>query len=187
MPISRTVTLRRAPARIHRSLHSSVTFALRLTHDEPRLVFLALVYHLARPGSELDPDTLEATPRGLRDVKVRLGSHVLDDSVVIELDETQYRKLLSAIYGSVNELRVLHMRGDSGGVPRFRATALDLFPSLSQDADAPLELAEAMMMLHRRLERAVSRATGDSITARAEGPARLPKRAIRWPFRRSPK
>ena len=33
-----------------------MTVALKLTHDEPRLVYLALVYHLGRPGSELDRD-----------------------------------------------------------------------------------------------------------------------------------
>src|SRR6478672_8606007 len=106
---------------------------MKLTHDEPRLVFLALVYHLARPGSELDADTLAPSERGLRDVKVGLGAHILDESAVIELDEQQYRKLLSAIFGSVNELRVLHMRGDTGSVPGFRDTARQLFPAVAED------------------------------------------------------
>ena len=47
--------------------------ALKLTHDEPRLVYLALVYHLGRPGSELDPETKLPVAHGLRDVKVALG------------------------------------------------------------------------------------------------------------------
>ena len=157
-----------------------MTFTLRLTHDEPRLVFLALVYHLARPGSELDADTLAPSESGLRDVKVALGAHLFEDSALVELDEQQYRKLLSAIYGSVNELRVLHMRGDSGSVPGFRDTARQLFPTMANDADAALDLAEAMMLLHRRLERAVTRAAaveGGSDARSAD------KR--RWPFRRA--
>ncbi len=155
-----------------------MTVALRLTHDEPRLVFLAVVYHLARPGSELDADTLTASESGLRAVKVALGSHILDESAVIELDDAQYRKLLSAIFGSVNELRVLHMRGDIGSVPGFRDTARQLFPALADDPDAALDLSEAMMMLHRRLERAIARAST------GEGAPAVAQKASRWPFRR---
>ena len=152
-----------------------MTFALRLTHDEPRLVFLALVYHLARPGSELDPNTLAPSESGLRDVKVGLGSHLFDEAALIELDEEQYRKLLSAIYGSVNELRVLHMRGDSGSVPGFRETARQLFPAMTEDPDAALELAQAMMLFHRRLERSVRRASANTKATQATN-------SRRWPF-----
>ncbi|HEY8174000.1 MAG TPA: hypothetical protein VIH21_13010, partial [Dehalococcoidia bacterium] len=83
-----------------------MAFALKLTHDEPKLVYLALVHHLGRPGSELDPVTKQPVERGLRPLKVDLGNHLDDESAVIELDDQQYRRLLSAIYGCVNELRV---------------------------------------------------------------------------------
>ena len=33
-------------------------FSLRLPNHQARLVALAVFYHLARPGSEIDPDTL---------------------------------------------------------------------------------------------------------------------------------
>ena len=159
-----------------------MAFTFRLTHDEPRLVFLALVYHLARPGSELDADTLAPSESGLRDVKLELGAHLFEQSADVELDQEQYRRLLSAIYGSVNELRVLHMRGDRGSVPGFRDTARQLFPGMADDPDAALDVAEAMMLLHRRLERAVSRATsvksGDMATS---------VQSHRWPFRRTKK
>jgi len=157
-----------------------VTFTLRLTHDEPRLVFLALVYHLGRPGSELNADTLAPSESGLRDVKVALGAHLFEESALIDLDEQQCRKLLSAIYGSVNELRVLHMRGDSGSVPGFRDTARQLFPAMAGDPDAALDVAEAMILLHRRLERAVGRA------ATSAGEPQSPTSQSRgWPFRRA--
>ena len=152
-----------------------MTFALKLTHDEPRLVYLALVYHLGRPGSELDPDTKQPIEHGLRDVKLALGAHLGDDAAIIELDEAQYRRLLSAIYGSVNELRVYHMRdGAESTVERFTETARTLFPAITSDTGEALAVSEAMMMLHRRLERAVSRATG----------AAPPPRRRRWPFGR---
>ena len=143
-------------------LHFGMTIALQLTHDEPRLVYLALVYHLGRPGSELDPETKLPLARGLRDVKVALGGDIESDAAVIELDGAQYRKLLSAIYGCVNELRVYHMRGGAGGTTeRFNETARALFPALGSDAAAALDVAEAMMMLRRRLERAVERAAAE--------------------------
>ncbi len=157
-----------------------MTFAIKLTHDEPRLVYLALVYHLGRPGSELDPVTKLPGEHGLREVKVALGNRLDDESAIVELDGERYRRLLSAIYGCVNELRVYHMRG--GGettIPRFNETARALFPAIAGEPEAALDVAEAMMMLHRRLERAVRRA-GDEQAARP-----VPgERRRRWPFRR---
>jgi hypothetical protein len=136
------------------------TIALKLTHDEPRLVYLALVYHLGRPGSELDPVTKLPGEHGLRDVKTALGNDLARESAVIEVDAEQCRKLLSAIYGCVNELRVHHMRGGvTSTVERFTETARSLFPQLDDDASVALDLSEAMMMLHRRMERAVTSAS----------------------------
>ncbi len=159
-----------------------MTFALKLTHDEPRLVYLALVYHLGRPGSELDPATKMPVEHGLRGIKVQLGSEIEGDHAVIELDDDQYRRLLSAIYGCVNELRVYHMRnGAESTVERFTDTARSLFPEISSDAEAALDVSEAMMMLHRRIERAVRRAEDASAPPAVSdvSPARS-----RWPFSR---
>jgi len=159
-------------------------FALKLTHDEPKLVFLALVYHLGRPGSELDRETALPVEHGLREVKVDLGNHLLDESAVIELDDYQYRRLLSAIYGAVNELRVYHMRGGAPStVKRFNETAEDLFPQIAHDPEEALTVAESLMMLHRRMERAVARAgTGAPLAAVSE--ATRGRRWLRWPFSR---
>ena len=154
-----------------------MTIALKLTHDEPKLVYLALVHHLGRPGSELDPSTRQPSEHGLREVKIRLGNELEADSAIIELDDVQYRKLLSAVYGSVNELRVHHMRnGDPSTVERFTETATSLFPELRSDPDIALDLSEAMMMLHRRMERAVRQV--------ADEPAPSAHGRRRWPFRR---
>jgi hypothetical protein len=149
-------------------------------------VYLALVYHLGRPGSELDPVTKQPIEHGLREVKVALGSELDGDAAIIEVDDEQFRKLLSAIYGCVNELRVYHMRERARStIARFTETAESLFPRIKEDPEEALGLAEAMMMLHRRMERAVRRAApaGASIErpvdAAADG-----ERHSRWPFRR---
>lgn len=159
--------------------------ALQLTHDEPRLVYLALVYHLGRPGSELDPET--KLPRedgaGLRAVKAGLGNHLDDPSAVIEFDDAQYPRLISAIRGSVTELRVYHMRaGAPSDVARFTETARALFPVIAEDPGAALDIAEAMVMLQRRMDRAVSRAM--EAEAQAAPGAGSPPKKRRWPFAR---
>lgn len=159
-----------------------MTIALELTHDEPRLVYLALVYHLGRPGSELDSATMKPMEHGLREIKVGLGGQLESESAIVELDEVQYRRLLSAIYGCVNELRIYHMRnGAESTSPRFTETARALFPDIAADTDGALDVAEAMMMLHRRIERAVRRANEEQP---AEPDAKPPRPAGRWPFTR---
>ena len=160
-----------------------MAFTLKLTHDEPRLVYLALVYHLGRPGSELDPATKLPVEHGLRDVKVALGNQLSADEATIELDDdTQYRRLLSAIYGCVNELRVYHMRdGAESTVARFTETARTLFPEITHAHDTALDVSEAMMMLHRRIERAVGRAASDEAVT---SDAAESKPRGRWPFGR---
>ncbi len=160
--------------------------ALKLTHDEPRLVYLALIYHLGRPGSELDPATKMPVEHGLRAVKVALGSELASDSAVIEVDEAQSRKLLSAIYGCVTELRGHHMRGGSPStVARFTETALELFPQIRSAPEEALTIAQAMVMLHRRMERGLRGAFAEPASAgrpeHSEGAASA-KRS--WPFRR---
>jgi hypothetical protein len=156
-----------------------MTVALKLTHDEPKLVFLALVYHLGRPGSELDATTVQPVEHGLREVKLELGNHLFDESAVVELDERQLERLMSAMFGSVNELRIFHMRdGAESTVERFTATARDLFPVLVSEPEAALDIAESMMMLHRRVERAIRRG------AAAAAPPPVQKRSGIWPFRR---
>jgi hypothetical protein len=156
-----------------------MAFAFKLTHDEPRLVYLALVYHLGRPGSELDVATRQPSEHGLRNVKLALGGELDAPEAIVELDAEQYRKLLSAIYGCVNELRVYHMRGGAEStVPRFAETARALFPAVASDPEAALDVSQAMMMLHRRMERAVRRAADEQAGAAPPGGR------FRWPFRR---
>ena len=164
-------------------------FALKLTHDEPRLVYLALVYHLGRPGSELDATTMMPVERGLREVKVALGADLDADSAIVELDEIQFPRLLSALLGCVTELRGYHLSGGSTStVARFTETAQSLFPKLRADPEEALTVAEAMFMLHRRMQRAVGKAgviaPGPENADAAPPPTEATQRSGRWPFGR---
>ena len=51
-------------------------FALRLPQHQARLVALAIAYHLSRPGSELDPDTLSDYTHGLRELQPVIDAQV---------------------------------------------------------------------------------------------------------------
>jgi hypothetical protein len=46
-------------------------FSLRLPQRQARLVALAVAYHLARPGSELDRDTMREYEHGLADAAAK--------------------------------------------------------------------------------------------------------------------
>lgn len=162
-----------------------MTIALKLTHDEPRLVYLALVYHLGRPGSELNAETMLPLEHGLREVKVALGRDIQSPEAIIELDDWRFQRLASAIKGCVNELRVYHMReGAISGVARWTETAETLFPVLKEDPEAALDIAEAMMMLQRRIERAVAKAPAAESELRSPPPEAPAAKSGRWPFRK---
>ena len=47
----------------------------QLANLDARLAYLALQYHLARPGSELDPETKQPTAHGLAGVARSLEPH----------------------------------------------------------------------------------------------------------------
>jgi hypothetical protein len=67
-------------------------------------------------------------------------------------------------------------------VARFTETARSLFPDIAADPEAALDISEAMMMLHRRIERAVQRA--EVLPPRS--PAKPELKPGRWPFKRGP-
>jgi hypothetical protein len=129
--------------------------ASSLSARDRRLVVLALAYHLARPGSELDAATRQPLEHGLRELEPLLRHPEGDagPTASFELDAWQHERLLSAMKGCITELRVHHLRhGAPSTVPGWTQEAIHLFPEL-QDPDTALDLAEDMMMLTRRLSR----------------------------------
>ena len=156
-----------------------MTIALRLSVEDSRLVRLALLYHLARPGAELDHATGRAAEHGLAEVAGALAERE-DAAATLELTDEQLRRLLEAMLGVVNELRVYHLNGGAASmVPGFNEAARRYFQAMAADPEAALDVAESMLMLRRRLARSEAGApalTEDSRTAKRGG----------WPFRRRP-
>ena len=133
---------------------------LQLRQEEAKLVFLAIAYHLGRPGSELDPITKQPVERGLAEASRELQPQLRMAVAQLRLNDDQVKRLLSGMLGSITELKaypMLELRPDDEGgrrssVPGFDRSLRHLFPEIEEDVENSLDLAERMLMLKRRLD-----------------------------------
>ena len=162
-------------------------FSLRLPQRQARLVALAVAYHLARPGSELDRDTLQEYQHGLAEVPAALEPQLDAERATLELSSLQVTLLATAMSSVVSELKMYSvfdtMAGESG---RSRSTAAgfderlrELFPEVAAEPAAADALAEEMTMLRRELPVGRARELMEE-TRIAEERAQAGKR--RWQF-----
>jgi hypothetical protein len=130
-----------------------------LPQHQARLLALAVSYHLSRPGSEIDPDTLSQYAHGLREVQPAFEPQLDRDSATLELTPLQTVLLSSALSSVVSELKMYSvfdtMSGESRR-PRSTAPGFDerlraLFPEISGDPAFASQLAEDATMLRREL------------------------------------
>ena len=156
-------------------------FALRLPPHQARLVALAVSYHLSRPGSEIDPETLSDYRHGLRELQPTLESHLDEDSVDLELNPLQTVLLSTALSSVVSELKMYSVFDTMSGAsrrPRSTAPGFDdrlrsLFPEIAGDSAYASQLAEDATMLRRELPSARAReALEEEKTAREAARAR---------------
>jgi hypothetical protein len=121
---------------------------VQLANRDARLTYLALQYHLARPGSELDAE------RGLGETARALEPQLERAVATIELTDGQRQRLVSAIAGAMNELKSSPLLAGGGRtmVPAFEETLHRLFPEAAEDADERTQLAGHLLVLRRRLE-----------------------------------
>jgi hypothetical protein len=158
---------------------------INLRQEDARLIYLAVAYHLGRPGSELDPITKQTVDHGLAEVAQDLQPQLREASARLSLNEWQIAKLQSAMLGSITELKAYPMLrerpADEGGgrlstVPGFDRTLRHLFPHVDQDAETSLEVAEHMIMLKRRMD--------EKAAALPPAAVEEPKKRGWWPFGR---
>jgi hypothetical protein len=163
-----------------------IEVTLQLRSEDAKLVFLAVAYHLGRPGSELDPVTKMPVERGLSEVAAGLQPQLRMAVASVTLRHNQAQRLLSAMLGSITELKAYAMLGagtqEAPGhrstVPGFDGSLRHLFPEVEEDAEAPLDLAERILLLRRRIEDEVA-------DLEEETPESAPKqRKGWWPFGR---
>ena len=156
---------------------------LQLAPLDAKLIYLALQYHLARPGAELDPESKQPMTHGLAEVAQALEPQLDRAVATVELSEYQRQRLLSAIAGTMNELKTYPLLDavppERGGgrrttVPGFDAVLRRLFPEVDGEPDEAPQLAGHFMSLRRRLE--------DAAAAAAEEEASSPTRPPWWRF-----
>lgn len=161
---------------------------LSLRQEETKLAYLAVAYHLGRPGSELDPVTKQLVEHGLAEIAQALQPQLRMAVATVSLRDNQLSRLLSGMLGSISELKTYPMLeprpAEQGGgrrssVPGFDATLRHLFPEVEEDPESSLNVAEQMLMFKRRLDQRVA-----SLPQQSE-PAEAPKQQKGWwPFGR---
>jgi hypothetical protein len=162
------------------------TTEISLQQEDARLVFLAVAYHLGRPGSELDPLTKQPVEHGLAEVAASLQPQLSREAASISLRQGQAKRLLSGMLGTITELKaypMLSLRGGPDGrrsaVPGFDRSLTHLFPEVEEDANSSIDVAESMLMLRRRLEAELA-----ELLAEPEEASPVPDKPGRkwWPF-----
>ncbi len=126
---------------------------LQLQSTDARLTYLAIQYHLARPGSELNRESGMPAESGLTSVAAALEPQLEKAVATIELTSGQQKRLDSAISGSINELKTSQLLDASGRgtISAFAETLRRLFPRAADDPEEALSLAGHMLQLRRRL------------------------------------
>ncbi|MCH7837813.1 MAG: hypothetical protein IIC26_04830 [Chloroflexi bacterium] len=152
---------------------------LQLAPLDAKLIYLALQYHLARPGAELDPESKQPLAHGLAEVAQALEPQLDRAVATVELSEYQRQRLLSAIAGTMNELKTYPLLDavppERGGgrrttVPGFDAVLRRLFPEVDDEPDEAPQLAGHFMSLRRRLEDAAAAAAEEEASTAARSP-----------------
>src|SRR5262245_50883671 len=115
---------------------------LQLRREDAKLAFLAIAYHLGRPGSELNPDTKMPVEHGLAEIARDLQPQLAQPVATIRLLDSQLTRLQSAMLGSITELKAYSMlevrptpsgQGRRSTVPGFDSSLLHLFPEIEDD------------------------------------------------------
>ena len=140
-------------------------FAVRVPQHQSRLMALAVSYHLSRPGSEIDPETLAEYAHGLRELQPQIEAQIDDGDATLELTPLQAVLLSTALSSVISELKMYSVFDTmSGGSarPRSTATGFDdrlraLFPQVGGDPSYASQLAQDATMLRRELPLARAR------------------------------
>ncbi len=158
--------------------------SLELRQPEAQLLYLATVYHLGRPGSEVDALTRQPLEGGLAPLHAALEGRLALASSALEVSDFQLGRLAEALLGLVNELKQIGLSGRSVTPGLFEALSR-LYPDVTaEDPGSALDLSGEATMLRRRLDGAVRLAAASLEAARADeaATAAVEARPGRWRF-----
>ena len=167
--------------------------AILLHQQDARIVYLATVYHLGRPGSEAEAATIDPSGTGLGELREALELHIAGaenggaaadaNSLEVNLSAYQLARLGTALHGTVNELKQFGLAEGRSAVPGFADAVALAFPDASdlEPGDAALEVVPDAVMLRRRLDAAVRNAESEVEAARiARAEQQREARRPRW-------
>ncbi len=153
---------------------------MQFQNVDARIVYLATVYHLGRPGSEAAAEAAQREDLGLRAVHDALLPH-LDLAVVeVELSPYQVVRLATALLGVTNELKQYGIANGRSTVPRFEETLAFLFPETAEDPGSAMDLAGRPVELRRRIEGAVAQAEAELAATQSEAEEQRSAERGRW-------
>ena len=135
------------------------SFTIRLPQHQARLVALAVGYHLSRPGSEIDPDSMREYTHGLAEVLPLIDAQIEEEVATLDLSATQAVLLSTAFSSVLSELKMYSLFDSMAACssrPRSTAAGFDdrlrwLFPEIAGDPAYAMVLAEDLTMLRREL------------------------------------
>lgn len=158
---------------------------LQLRSDDARVVYLATVYHLGRPGSEIDPETMQRHDLGLRAVHEALREQL--ERAVAEIDVSPYQmvRLGEALLGTANELKQYGIASGRSVVPGFSETLHSLYPQTADDPGSAMDLVQHPVMLRNRMAQAIEDAQAQVEAAREAQEQQRRERGKWWqPWKR---
>ncbi len=154
--------------------------SIQLQPTDARIVALAVVYHLGRPGSELDAATLRRHELGLGPLQSAIESQLGLAEAKLELSPYQLSRLGEAVLGTVNELKQHELSEGRSVVPGFAEALVRLFPEQASSEGGALDLASQGVLLRRRLDTAVREADAQLQAAREAQPEEASARRGPW-------
>jgi hypothetical protein len=152
---------------------------LQFRSEDARIVYLATIYHLGRPGSETHPDTLQRHDLGLQSIHDELQPRLNQAVVEIEASPYQVVRLGEALLGLVNELKQYAIADGRSMVPRFAETLHELYPETVDEPGAAMDLVQHPVMLHNRMAMALGHARAD-VEAAARAAEQVKKGQGKW-------
>lgn len=153
---------------------------LQLRSEDARIVYLATIYHLGRPGSETHPDTLQKHDLGLRPIHDEILPRLNQAVVEVEASPYQVIRLGEALLGLGNELKQFAISNGQSMVPRFVETVHELYPETVEDPGAAMDLVQHPVMLRNRMSYALEQAQAEVERARSEAEVERRSRKRWW-------
>ncbi len=154
---------------------------LQLRSEDARVVYLATVYHLGRPGSETDPVTLQRHDLGLQAIHDAMLPELGQAVVEVDVSPYQLTRIAEGLLGVTNELKQYAIAGGRSSVPRFAETLHWLYPETKDDPGSAMDLVQHPVMLRNRMAGAIddARAAIEAAASEAEA-ARQAERTGWW-------